>query len=116
MGSSLRTSHAPGFPWPVSTNENPLGGLPGSSLSKSMVIVCATIVAIPLATTRVVAISPIDFAILTSHLYSTRQGDTLGQLRNVACAHSTFLSAWQPVHGFATLNVSVIDGVMKANV
>ena len=48
--------------------------------------------------------------------YSMRQGDSSVQWRMASAAQAVFLSMWQDVHGFGILYLSVIAGVMKANV
>src|SRR5262245_30408418 len=108
----------PGLPCPVSANENPLGALPGSSLSKLIVTVSATSAMLPATPSAATRNDSDRFIVppLASFVYSTRQGDMFDQPRKAVCAQATVLSVWQPVQGFATLNVSVIDGVMKANV
>ena len=48
--------------------------------------------------------------------YCTLQGDMVDQPRSAARAQSVFRSVWQDVHGFGTLNWSVVDGVTNLNV
>jgi hypothetical protein len=45
-----------------------------------------------------------------------RQGERSGQRRIASAAQVVDLSAWQVVQGFGILYLSVIAGVMKANV
>jgi hypothetical protein len=47
---------------------------------------------------------------------SMRHGDLSGQCRKASSAQAVVLSAWHVVQGFGILYLSVIDGVMKANV
>src|SRR4051812_18454982 len=103
----------PGLPFPVSTNEKPAGGLPGSSLSKLTVTVCATSAMLP-TTQSVAARNDSDHFIVPP--YSTRHGDMFDHPRMAVCAQAVVLSLWQLVQGFGIFSVSVIDGVMNANV
>ena len=48
--------------------------------------------------------------------YSARHAERSGQCRIASAAQAVVLSAWQDVHGFGILYLSVIAGVMKANV
>jgi hypothetical protein len=48
--------------------------------------------------------------------YSMRQGDRSGQCRSASVAQALLLSAWQVVQGFGILYLSVIAGVINANV
>jgi hypothetical protein len=45
-----------------------------------------------------------------------RQGERSGQCRKASAAQAVVLSAWHVVQGFGILYLSVIAGVMKANV
>jgi len=45
-----------------------------------------------------------------------RHGDRSGHRFRASVAHAVVLSAWHIVHGFGILYLSVIAGVMKANV
>ena len=47
---------------------------------------------------------------------SMRHGERSGQCRKASVAQAVVLSAWQVVQGFGILYLSVIAGVMKANV
>jgi len=47
---------------------------------------------------------------------SIRQGECSGQRRMDSVAQAVVLSAWHDVQGFGILYLSVIAGVMKANV
>jgi hypothetical protein len=49
-------------------------------------------------------------------IHSTRQGERSGQCRTASVAQAVVLSAWQVVQGFGILYLSVMAGVMKANV
>ena len=48
--------------------------------------------------------------------YSIRHGERSGQCRITSVAHAVVLSAWHDVQGFGILYLSVIAGVMNANV
>ena len=45
-----------------------------------------------------------------------RHGERSGQRRKASAAQAVDLSAWHDVQGFGILYLSVIAGVMKANV
>jgi hypothetical protein len=47
---------------------------------------------------------------------STRHGDRSGQWRRTSVAQDVVLSVWHDVQGLGILYLSVIAGVMKANV
>ncbi len=48
--------------------------------------------------------------------HSALHGDRSGQCRKISVAQAVVLSAWHDVQGFGILYLSVIAGVMKANV
>jgi hypothetical protein len=48
--------------------------------------------------------------------YSSRQGERSGQWRMTSVAQAVVLSVWQEVHGFGILYLSVMSGVINANV
>ena len=48
--------------------------------------------------------------------YSSRHAEEAGQCRIASAAHAVVLSMWHDVHGFGILYLSVVEGVMKANV
>ena len=50
------------------------------------------------------------------HSHSIRHGERSGHWRNASVAQDVVLSAWHVVQGLGILYLSVIAGVMKANI